>query len=440
MSAAVPDRVSGTRAQRVQALVAVESLIRRLQGLSLQVIADMAVEVDDTLGKRSVADVMADELRLVPADARSRVKLAAHLTDRVSIQGEPLPPAWENLAKLVHIGVVGGDHLGVAREFFRHLSTRIDVVTRDFCEAKLAEWAAEFRPDEMRKLAIELEKRVNPDGDLADESERARKRHFTVNKQGVDKMTSGRFCLEPETAAVVEAWLAKFARKGMCVPESDTSDGEPSPETIAADTRTYGQRCHDAFAAAMRSALNAGDAGRHRGLPVTIVLNADIRDFDAGAPARTPGGVWVPAPDAARMGEYATNYLALFDGAEPLELFHGRDRRLATPAQRLMLLASDRGCTYPSCPKGGYDCQVHHANGDWQHGGRTDITDLALVCDKDHPLAGHGPGQWRTRKRGGVTEWIPPKSIDPQQKPRVNQFHHPERRAARQGPDDPEPG
>ncbi len=62
-------------------------------------------------------------------------------------------------------------------------------------------------------------------------------------------------------------------------------------------------------------------------------------------------------------------------------------------------------------------------------GGHTDIDELTMACDIHHALVGSARHQWRTRKnRFGYTEWIPPKLVDPQQRPRVNHFHHPERR------------
>ncbi|KAA1251721.1 DUF222 domain-containing protein [Mycobacterium simiae] len=51
-------------------------------------------------------------------------------------------------------------------------------------------------------------------------------------------------------------------------------------------------------------------------------------------------------------------YLALFDDGKPLALYHAK--RLACPAQRIMLYAKDRGCTKPGCDAPAYHSQVHH--------------------------------------------------------------------------------
>jgi hypothetical protein len=125
------------------------------------------------------------------------------------------------------------------------------------------------------------------------------------------------------------------------------------------------------------------------------------------------------------MAAHAHNYLLIFDGAKPLELYKGRSTRLATPAQRLVLYATELGCTRPGCDAPPYWCQVHHARKDWAKGGRTDIDDLTLACGPDNRLV--TDGGWTTRKRkDGTTEWIPPPQLDHGQ-PRTNTYHHPER-------------
>ena len=64
------------------------------------------------------------------------------------------------------------------QKFLRDLPADIapDVVADS--EAFLAFHAAQLRPDQLEKLAVQLAMRVNPDGKFSDE-DRARKRGFT---------------------------------------------------------------------------------------------------------------------------------------------------------------------------------------------------------------------------------------------------------------------
>jgi hypothetical protein len=122
------------------------------------------------------------------------------------------------------------------------------------------------------------------------------------------------------------------------------------------------------------------------------------------------------------MASHAYHYLAVFDEHSSRPLYLGRTRRIASPDQRIVLYAKDRGCTHPGCDVPGYWCEVHHVD-EWATGGRTDADRLAFTCPPNHKLVENG---WRTRKLpNGRTEWIPPTHLD--RGARTNDYHHPER-------------
>jgi hypothetical protein len=175
----------------------------------------------------------------------------------------------------------------------------------------------------------------------------------------------------------------------------------------------------------------SGKLGQHNGLPATIIVTTTVKELAAGAGrGLTAGGSLLPMSDLVRIAAHAHHYLAIFDNGKPLALYHAK--RLASPAQRIMLYAKDRGCTRPGCTAPGYWTQAHHTEG-WSATHRTDIKQMALACGVDNRLVEKG---WTTRKNArGDTEWIPPPHLDYGQ-PRVNTFHHPEKLLA---PDE-EPG
>jgi hypothetical protein len=84
--------------------------------------------------------------------------------------------------------------------------------------------------------------------------------------------------------------------------------------------------------------------------------------------------------DNIRLASHAHHYLVIYDQHTREPLYLGRTKRLASPAQRIVLHATDRGCSFPGGPVPGYGCQVHHAVTDWAANGHTDITDLTLAC------------------------------------------------------------
>ena len=168
----------------------------------------------------------------------------------------------------------------------------------------------------------------------------------------------------------------------------------------------------------------SGELGQHNGLPCTIIVSTTLNELESGAgQAITAGGTLLPMTDVIRLASHAYHYLVIFDRHTEIPLYLGRTRRIASPGQRIVLHAKDRGCTFPGCTAPGYQCQVHHAETDWAAGGQTNIDEETLACGPHNRLV--KPGGWRTRKRkDGRTEWISPPHLDTGQI-RTNNYHHP---------------
>jgi len=249
-----------------------------------------------------------------------------------------------------------------------------------------------------------------------------------MGRQGVDLMTPGEFDLDPELRSYLDAIFAKYAAPGMCNPDDERPCVGDDSDVDAArrDGRSVAQRQHDALKAVCRSVLSSGELGHHRGLPVTAVVTATLRELEAGSGnAVTGGGSLLPITDVIRMASHAHHYVAIFDD-DGRALHLGRAKRIATVDQRIMLTAKDRGCTYPGCDQPAYHCQVHHMD-EWAHGGSTDIDSLTLGCEGHHKLLGAEGPHWRAvRGPDGRTWWIPPTHVDPARSPRINWFHHPD--------------
>ena len=214
--------------------------------------------------------------------------------------------------------------------------------------------------------------------------------------------------------------------------ENPSVDGAPTQDAIDHDARSTAQRNHDALLAAQRALLASGNLGQHNGLPASIVVTTTLKELEAAAGrGLSGGGTIVPMSDVIRLARHAHHYLAIFDQGKALALYH--TRRLASPAQRIVLYAKDRGCTAPGCTAPGYYSDVRHVTG---HAtcGCTEINNLTFACGPHHRLL--QPGSWTTRKNdNGDTEWIPPPQLERRQPP-TNGFHFPERLLLRNTADD----
>ena len=408
---------------RLRALDRLETARRQQAVISQDIIKGLAEEDPADVGG-PVHKVVADWLRISPAEARRRLRNAEQLSPRVTMTGETLPPELPATAEAWRDGALDEQHLRVIQTFVRDLPGDVPVDIVEGAERFLAEQATKLRPDQLEKVAQWCAVRINPDGKFSD-SDRARQRGFIWCAQRPDGMSVGKLIASPELRANLDAWLARFAAPGMCNPDDDTAcvDGEPSEETASKDRRSHAQRQHDALNALVRGQLGDPKLGVHNGLPVTVVVSTTLKELTSGAgQAVTGGGTLLPMRDVIRMARHAYHYLAVFDDHRSRPLYLGRSRRIASPDQRVVLYAKDRGCTFPGCDAPGYVSEVHHVD-DWASGGLTNIDKLTFVCHPHHKL--HEMG-WRTRKlANGETEWIPPPHL--QMPSGTNDFHHPER-------------
>ena len=424
--ALMAEPVDGTTAERTTAAYEWETFVRQLPAMTHRTTAAVAEIPVDELGDTSVAAALSTMLRISAAEANRRVREAQELGPRVALTGEVLAPVLAHTATAQQRGQIGAEQVTIIRRFFTKLPDFVDFPTREAAEAQLAELACGLRPEDLRAAADRLAATLDQDGDLSD-ADRARRRYFTLGKQGRDGLSQVHGTLDPQTRGLLEAVNAKWAAPGMCHPDDDHPclDGVPSPEAVAGDLRSTGQRNHDALKALLRAMLASGQLGSHHGLPVTMVVSTTLKELESGTGhAVTGGGSLLPMAEVIRQAGAAHHYLAVFDDHTAQPLYLGRAKRLASTAQRIMLYAKDRGCTRPGCTVPGYGCQAHHATRDWAHGGHTDITDLTLACGPHNRLV--TPGGWTTRiNDNGRVEWTPPPQLDNGQ-PRVNDHFHPE--------------
>src|SRR5882757_3936083 len=400
-----------------------EKVRRRVPVPEHQLINNLARQATaEELGGK-LAHAIADWTLITRAEAARRINEAGDLGARRGLTGEPLAPILAATAAAQKTGELGTGQVAVIRRFYHRLPGWIDHATRERAQADLAYQGTQVRPEQLAGLAATTTDYLNPDGTYTDD-DRARQRGLTLGNQHADGMSELRGLITPELRASIEAALAKLAAPGMCNPDDDhpVVDGAPSEDAIHRDTRSAGQRRHDGLLAGLRALLASGDLGQHNGLPASIIVTTTLTELEAAAgTGLTGGGTILPMSDVVRMARHARHYLVIFDHGKPLALYH--TKRLASPGQRIVLYAKDRGCTAPGCDVKGYYSEVHHVL-PYAQSHTTDINDLAFACGGHHPLAEKG---WTTRKNAhGDTEWIPPPHLDRGQ-PRINTFHHPEK-------------
>ena len=417
------------RADLVDALDELETVWCQLPGLRHRLLARLQVEATaKEMGARSWAQVLSVRWRISTAEAGRRLGEAALLGPRQSITGQTLPPVLPVTAAAQARGVINTEHVTVIAKAVAKLPGFVDAATREEFETDLVRLAGGTGPKDVSdaaELALFL---LDQDGPEPDDTERARRRGLTKGKQRGDAMTPISGELTPEAWALLEAIFAKYAAPGMCNPDDPQpcTSGTPSQAQIDNDHRSLAQRQHDALVAVLRIALMSGQLGQLNGLPVSVIIRTTLQDLESRAGIGVSGGgTRIPIAEVIRLAAHAHHSLAVFDKATGSALALFRARRVASPAQRIMLIARDGGCTKPGCTVGAYGSQAHHVVADWTDGGNTNVDELGLACGPDNRAV--GPEGWSTRmNERGEVEWIPPPALDTGQT-RINTYHRPER-------------
>ncbi|MCU1641013.1 MAG: hypothetical protein JWN03_1288 [Nocardia sp.] len=425
----------------VELMQQIETSTRRLASVTQDLIVQAcARSLPARNGSGSPALYLQAVLHISHGDAINRWRAAEDLAvwHRVGDDEADPVPVLPCAAQALDEGAISLDHVRVIRAVMNRLPGKVAPEARAYAEQQLTRQARALDPTQLPRIGERVLGFLDPDGTLTEDADRQRLRSASVSPQRYDLMSTLTVELTPDARAAFDAVMAKLARPGMCNPDDKESpwadDGELPRDLVEAcaarDERTKVQRQHDALLAVLHPDFNPAKLGSHRGLPVATILTMSIEDVErtAGVATLATGGS-VPVEDAVKLAARRSKTFVLVKNKNGMPLHIG-EARLANPAQRLALIATERGCTRPGCTAPASMCAVHHVT-EFSKGGRTDIGNLTLACDHCHALVKNGPRGWTTIKLGpesgfpGRTGWIAPAHVDPSRTAQVNHLHHP---------------
>ncbi|HEY3574831.1 MAG TPA: DUF222 domain-containing protein [Arthrobacter sp.] len=99
----------------------------------------------------------------------------------------------------------------------------------------------------------------------------------------------------------------------------------------------------------------------------------------------------------------------------------GRASRVFPPHIRKAITARDQGCAFPGCTIPAAWCEAHHITY-WSRAGTTGTGNGVLLCSHHHHLI--HKEHWSIEVTNEVPWFKPPPELDPQQKPRRNNYFH----------------
>ncbi|GAT72397.1 HNH endonuclease [Microbacterium sp. HM58-2] len=296
--------------------------------------------------------------------------------------------------------------------------------------------------EDLKLFASALAVGLDPDGAEPSDLEAQSRRFFTVGRlrNGVHPVHGN---LTPEVAA---AWqLIADAYNNPKVggapapgvrfepapdndgadPDGDGADGDPDtdggegedrfnidPRNLI-DSRTPGQKRHDALAAVLGIAARHDDMPSLGGAAPTLVVHVDAKDLATGTGWASIPGAETPVPLSVAAHTACTGAVqrVLFDEGRIIGIT--TTDRVFTVHQRRAIVARDQECLIPGCHVPASWCEIHHVH-EHAKGGPTHTDNGVPLCWWHHRSLDRSG--WEIRMNNGLPQIRGPEWWDPQQR------------------------
>jgi hypothetical protein len=273
-------------------------------------------------------------------DARAAVDVAKVINN--------IPEAHALLAS----GAVSAGHLRA----LAHLKTDL--------AAELLPFARSMNVDEFVLLVRERNVKHNTNT-LAEEQEATRSVTFFETPNGC---VGARIVLPPVDGVEFRETLNQLCDAAYRKAHPERADALGSH-----DVEPRERRLADAFRTWMRTKKIGS------GKPVVIVT-IEAETLNAHIVPKQP----IPLKAALELVARSDLYVAIRKGTDRAKLIFGRNKRLATPLQRLALMSLQETCVWEGCDRPAQICDVDHQD-EFGHGGNSNIDKFRFLCGLHHP-------------------------------------------------------
>lgn len=392
----------------------------------------------------------------------AHIRLAREVSGDVSLVGEPIAPSQEHVAAGLLTGRLNHESaVLIAAMLGKHTSFEVasdrEVAERCLVQAATGlDFGAGDQPplpmhaDDIRQLCRRWDDALDPDGAAPDDELRMDRRYLNLGtvKDGLVRV-NGLITMEAAAGlmAVNDALSNPHRRAGTGVDDNgslgadmegahrstasgggeleagelgagelgaDCSGGGLDPETktaicLAADTRTAGQKRHDALEAVLKVALASQKLPTLGGAHTTVVV--EVREE---ALRKGQGAAWLVDHEGSRSAISLATVKNMACGANIQAVVRdslGRIKKLGTPSrtfnahQRRVIALRDQQCVIPGCTVPSSWCEVHHVL-PYSRGGPTHTDNGVLLCMFHHRTI--DAGGWVVTMEDGVPKIEPP--------------------------------
>ena len=457
------DAIAGlTDAEKMRVLGAAGDVLRRIEAVIVETAASAEPRLPETLGCRSMNELLQRVLRVDAPSASKVTKAAAAVRREVALaSGERLPARYPALRAAMLDGVIGVAGMLAATAPLEQAGIRIGAAERSVADAALADLArglpdvdAEIRAeahagadsdaagegaaappataDDLRQLALLLAMALDPDGSEPNDVRAQQRRFLTIGRlrDGVHPLRGN---LLPDAAAQLQLIIdaqcnpktegppapgVRFRDAGGADDLGDRAEDDPwnSDPRRVIDPRTPPQKRHDALAAALGIAARHDDMPRVAGAAPTLVVQVDAKHAAPGTGWATIAGSQAPVPIgvAAQAGCTGAIQRVLFDEGRIIGVTV--TDRVFTVHQRRAIIARDGECLIPGCHVSASWCEIHHVV-EHARGGPTSTDNGVPLCWWHHRSLDRSG--WEIRMKGGVPAIRGPAWWDPARRWRV---------------------
>ena len=327
----------------------------------------------------SAADVLTRNAGISAAEARAK--------DRRSKALEQAPSFSDALAE----GAVSSGHT----DALANATARLDDASKELFlehEASLLDQATHSTPEEFARHCRQLKDRIAKDQGI-ERSERQRRdttlRRSICPRTGMYRL-SGEF--DPELGHRIFTSLDTEVAAMIATRHDD--DRQIDRNHLAAH------------------ALGRLVAGGHQAIrpaATEIVVHIDLETITNGlhehSTCEFADGETIPVEMARRLACNA-HIIPVVLGGDSVPLDLGRSQRFANTDQRRALRAIHRTCAFDGCDTPFEKCEIHHIT-PWEHGGETNLADMAPICPGHHHNVHEGGWTLTIGPDRTITIWRP---------------------------------
>lgn len=411
------------------AIAAVESAGRMMDCARVRVLAPLVGDalMAERLGFASPVAAVASLARISERSARARLAVASAVCEDLSITGAPLPAPHPAVGGALDSGEIGLDAASLIASELATIAGRAPVEVMEVAECAMVGLATGTTPtgecivstvsvDYLAGEIRQLTAAADPDGSRPREERARRRRDFRLGAADEDGLVPASGRLLPEIGVLLAGMLEAHRRSPRFVDRDAAND---SLDTLAleADSRTPGQRRHDALSEILMAAASSEGSPRLDGQSVTVLVTVSAADLvdanglDSDAIGTMSGSRF---PVSRRMIERfidAGGYRVATMHESGAVMAISSPQRCFTGMLRLGIAARDGlRCLTPGCTSPHYTLQAHHVVPD-RDDGPTALDNGVLLCFWHHLIADTGPWEYRMvdgmpQVRGpGVPEW-----------------------------------